>query len=64
MQIDWGFLVTIVLALLIVGILNRWFVKHTTTVESSTISTPLVMSEPTSIAAYNDIYHAGAAGVE
>lgn len=63
MQIDWGFLVTIVLALLIVGILNRWFVKHTTTVESPAIP-PLVFTVPTTIEAYNDIYHAGATGIE
>lgn len=64
MQIDWSFLITIVLALLIVGILNRWFVKHTTTTIESSTTTPLVISSPTTVSGYNDIYHAGADSIE
>ena len=64
MQIDWGFLVTIVLALLIVGILNRWFVKHTTTTVETLAFTPQVISSPTTPSSYNDVYHAGAACIE
>lgn len=61
-NIDWGFVLALVVALLIVGILNRWLTKKTT-VESGTSTTPVTYN-PTTIAGYNDIHHAEASCIE
>ena len=66
MSIDWGFITTLVIALLIVSMLNRWMTKNV----ASPVSTiaiappPLPAPAPQNPAQFVDLYHAGADSIE
>ena len=65
MSIDWGFITTLVIALLIVSMLNRWMVKTVVSpVSTIAIAPPPPAPAPQNPAQYVDLYHAGADSIE
>ena len=63
MSIDWGFITTLVIALLIVSMLNRWM-KTNVVSPVSTIAIAPPAPSPQNPAEYVDLYHAGADSIE